>query len=124
MGVDSHTGAPERREIRALWTGLLLPPVAVMANLEIAYALVPGACSARNELPVHLVHLICLLLAIGGGLISWRRWSAMGRQWPGEEGGFAATARLLAVSGVLGGGFFALVILAQWLPSIWLDPCG
>src|SRR4051812_35746453 len=116
MGVDSSTRVAERREIRALWTGLLLPPVAFMANLELAYALVPSACSARNDLPVHLVHLACLLLALGGTLLSWRRWSAMGRRWPGEDGGFPASARFLAASGVLGGGYFVLVILAQWLP--------
>ncbi len=62
MTVDSRTDIPDARQIRALWVGLLLAPIAFLLNLETAYALVPTACSSRHELPVHVVHLACLLL--------------------------------------------------------------
>ena len=123
MTVDSRTAIPDAREIRALWTGLLLAPLAFLLNLEVAYALVPVACSARARVLVHLVHLVCLILAIAGALTAWRRWRAAGETWPGEAGGPIARSGFMAGLGVLLSGLFALVIVAQWIPSFMLSPC-
>jgi hypothetical protein len=121
--IDTRTEVPDAREIRALWTGLLLPPVAFLANVEFAYAVVPAACSAGTVVLVHLVHLLCLLLALVGGLVAWRSWRSAGAEWPGEQGGPLARSRFMAGSGVLGSALFALVIVAQWIPSFVLSPC-
>jgi len=123
MTVDSRTETPDARRIRALWFGLLAAPVAFLLNLEIAYALVPTACSSGTSLMVHLVHVLCLLLALAGGLVAWRIWNAAGVEWPGEQGGQIARTRFMAGSGVLGSALFALVILAQWIPTFVLSPC-
>jgi hypothetical protein len=123
MTVDSRTHVPDAKEIRALWVGLLLAPIAFLINLEAAYALVPTACSSRNGLPVHLVHLACLTLTIVGGVTAWGSWRAAGATWPAEEGGRLARSRFMAGIGVLLSGLFALVIVAMWIPSFILDPC-
>jgi hypothetical protein len=121
--VDQRTEVPDARTLKALWFGLLAPPAAFLLNLEIAYALVPTACASGTELMLHLVHLGCLLLALAGGLVAWRTWQAAGAEWPGEGGDRVARTRFMAGSGVLGTGLFALVILAQWIPSFVLSPC-
>jgi cytochrome c biogenesis factor len=123
MAVDPRTDVPDAKEIRALWTGLLLPPIAFLISLEVSYALVPAACSSGSELPVHLVHLGCLLLALIGGLIAWRWWKRQGATWAGEEGGPLARSRFMAGLGLLLCALFALVIVAMWIPSFLLDPC-
>jgi hypothetical protein len=123
MTVDRRTEIPDAREIRALWAGLLLAPAAFLLNLEVAYALVPTACSARNRLLVHLVHLICLLLAGAGLFTAWSSWRSSGEIWPGEEGGRLGRSRFMAGLGVLLSAMFVLVILAQWIPSFVLSPC-
>jgi hypothetical protein len=123
VGVDAGTRIPDARHISALWVGLLLPPVAVLADLTIAYALVPAACSARNTLPIHLVHGAGLMLVLAGGLTAWRTWRRLGGQWPGSEGGPEARSRLLAGVGVLFSGLCGLVILAFWIAVFLLDPC-
>jgi hypothetical protein len=123
MTVDPRTEIPDAGEVRALWAGLLLPPIAFLIDLEAAYALVPAACSSRNGLPVHLVHLVCLALALFGGITAWRWWKLQGAIWPGVEGTPLARSRFMAGLGVLVGGFFVLVILAMWIPSFVLDPC-
>jgi hypothetical protein len=123
MTVDPRTEIPDAREIRALWVGLLLPPIAFLIDLETAYALVPTACASRNELPVHLVHFACLLLAVLGGFTAWRWWKLGGATWPGEEGGPVARSRFMAGVGLLVSALFALVIVAMWIPSFVLDPC-
>jgi hypothetical protein len=121
--VDTRTDVPDASALRALWTGLLLPPAAFLLNLELAYALVPNACSSGNELSVHLVHLVCLALAVFGGVTAWRFWRRSGETWPGDEGGPVARSRFMAGLGFLTSALFALVILAQWIPSFMLSPC-
>lgn len=123
MTVDSRTDVPDARQIRALWVGLLLAPIAFLVNLEAAYALVPTACSSHQEIPVHLVHLACLLLALYGLVTAWRGWKVLGATWPSEEGDSLARSRFLAGTGLLVSAMFVLVILAQWIPSFMLDPC-
>jgi hypothetical protein len=123
MTIDSRTDIPDARQLRALWVGLLLAPTAFLINLEVAYALVPTACSTRNELPVHLVHLACLMLTLYGLLTARRCWKAVGATWPGEEGDPLARSRFMAGIGVLMSVFVALVIVADWIPSFMLNPC-
>jgi hypothetical protein len=123
MAVDPRTDVPDAPQIRALWVGLLLAPVAFLINLESAYALVPTACSSRTVLPVHLVHLACLLLTLYGLLTAWRCWKAAGGTWSGAAGDPLARSRFMAGVGLLVSGMFVLVIVAQWIPSFVLDPC-
>jgi hypothetical protein len=122
MTVDPRTDVPDQRQIRGLWVGLLLAPVAFLINLELAYALVPTACSSRNALPVHLVHAVCLLLTLYGLMTAWRRWRAAGSTW-GEAGDPLARSRFMAGTGLLVSAMFLLVIVAQWIPSFVLHPC-
>jgi len=121
--VDAYTGIPDSRRIAALWAGLLVPPLAFLANLEVGYALVPTACKAGNQGMIHLVHLVFLLLSLAAGLIAWRSWNTYGSEWSGAEGGPLARSRFMAGSGLTGSALFSLVIVAQWLPGFALTPC-
>jgi hypothetical protein len=123
MTVDPRTDVPDAPIIRALAIGLLLPPLAFLLNLESAYALVPTACHAGNVLPVHLVHLVCLALAVFGGVTALRCWRSSGRVWPGGAGGRLGRTQFLSGVGMLIALLFTLVIVAQWIPSFILDPC-
>jgi hypothetical protein len=123
MTVDPRTDLPDRRELTALWTGLLLAPVAFLLNLEVAYALVPTACEQRTRILVHLVHAVCLVLALVGTMTAWRMWRFTGEIWPGQSGGRLSRSRFMAGVGLFLSLLFVLVILAQWIPSFVLDPC-
>jgi hypothetical protein len=121
--TDPSTSIPDARHIRMLWGGLLLPPAAFLANLEIAYALVPVACAARGTLLLHLVNAASLAVAVAGGLIAWRSWNMVGRLWPDGEAGPIGRSRFLAAVGVSLAVLCVLVIVAQWLAVFLLDPC-
>jgi hypothetical protein len=123
VGVDPRTEVSDAAELRALWTGVLLPPIVLLIDLEVAYALVPRACASRNSLPVHLSHLICLALVLFAGITALRCWRALGSTWPGEDGSSVASSRFLAGLGLLLSALSALVIIAMWIPSFMLDPC-
>ena len=123
MAVDPRTDVPDKGTIRALWIGVLVPPIAFLINLEVAYALVPPACGARTLLWVHLAHLITLALAAYGGVIAMQAWRRSGATWPGDHGGRVSRTQFLAGLGALMGLMFVTVIVAQWIPSFILDPC-
>ena len=123
MTLDPRTDVPDAKELRALWLGLLLAPAAFLVNLEIAYAVVPHACSSGSRLLVHLVHAVCVVVAAAGALTALRMWRLTGQTWPGETGGRLARSRFLAGQGLFLSLLFVLVILAQWIPSFVLTPC-
>ena len=123
MAVDPRTDVPDKRIIRALWIGVLVPPAAFLFNLELAYALVPTACSARTVVLVHLVHLVSLAFTIFATVVALRAWRRSGASWPGGEGGRVSRTQFMSGMGILMGVMFALVIMAQWIPSFVLDPC-
>jgi hypothetical protein len=114
---------PDAAELRALWTGVLLPPIVLLIDLEVAYALVPAACARRNSFPVHLSHLVGLALVLFAGITALRCWKALGSTWPAEEGDSVASSRFLAGLGLVLSAFSGLVIVAMWIPSFMLDPC-
>jgi hypothetical protein len=121
----AHPGAKtlHARHGRALGAALFIPPIAVLANIEIAYALVPAACASRNTLALHLVNVASLALAMVGAATAWRSWRAEGIGLPEEDGSPLARIRFIAGVAVLLGGICALVIVAQWTAVFLLDPC-
>ena len=121
--IDTRTTVAERGRIAALWTGLLLAPTAFLANLELAYLMVPASCARGTALSLHLVHGVCLLVAIVGAVVAWRSRGAGGLQASDADGGPEAKARFLAGLGLAGSAFFALTIVAQWIPTLPLHPC-
>jgi hypothetical protein len=121
--TDTRTTLVEGGRIVTLWTGLLLAPVAFLVNLELSYLMVSPSCARGSALSLHRIHGACLLLALAGAVVAWRSWGAVGTGWPGEAGGPAARSRFLAGLGFAGSAFFALAILAQWIPTLTLHLC-
>ena len=88
------------------WAGVLGAPMIWFAQMTIAYALVPSACSARSAMPEHLVFAIALVLTAGAGLLSWRE-----------------RRHFLGSLGMLTSAFMFTVIAAQWIPVFVFHPC-
>jgi hypothetical protein len=110
---------------RMLWVGLLSGPAAWAVQLQTAYALASWACdSGTVALTLHLVSGACLLAAAGGAGVAWRNWQAAGG-WPSStDETTTGRTRLMALLGVMTGTLFSLVILAQWVAAMILDPCS
>ena len=84
------------------------------------YLLVHPACLKNDMTPLHVVQILCLAAALGGGLIAWQ---ALRRERAGEAGGRGDRSRFLAGLGVWTSALFALVIVAQAVPSFVLHQC-
>jgi nicotinamide riboside transporter PnuC len=121
------TESPEHlrtgRGIAVLWFAVLAGPLAWMLGLNAQYSLVRVACARDNMLYLHAVSILTLLLAASGGWVAWREWRRTGRAWPDEQGGTMARSRFMVALGLLGSALFTLAILAQWVASLFLNPC-
>jgi hypothetical protein len=123
MTADSDVRVHERRGIGALTVGLFLPAFAGMLHLQLAYMEVRHACHKESTAIFHLESAATLLLALIGGAVAYRAWAAAGGTGPAGDGDHDARSRFLGMVGLLLGGFFALAIVAQWLPVFFLSPC-
>ncbi|MBW3654468.1 MAG: hypothetical protein KY444_00045 [Gemmatimonadetes bacterium] len=121
--VEREGHLREPRRMAWLWFAVLAGPLAWMLGLNAEYGLVRVACDKDSLLGLHLVSIATLLLALAGGLVSWREWKHAGREWPGEEGGPTGRSRFMAALGLMASALFALVILAQWITNLFLHPC-
>jgi hypothetical protein len=99
--------------------GLFAGALAWFVNTEANYALAGRLCG-WNLPVVPLVSAAMLLLALGGGLVSWH---ALRLTWPAPEGRGGSPARLLAGAGIIAAALFATVILIQGAAGIVFDGC-
>jgi hypothetical protein len=118
--TDPRTEIVGARRLGALWAGILVAPAACAANLELGYLLVHPACLRNDMTPLHVVQILCLAAALEGGLIAWR---ALRREQTGVSGEAGDRSRFLAGLGVWTSALFALVIVAQAVPSFVLHQC-
>jgi len=58
--ADTDTSIPDARHITAQLTGMLLPPLATLAGMQVAYGVVDATCrTGRHDVPaVHVVRLV------------------------------------------------------------------
>lgn len=123
MSVDAHPWPKDGTPIFRLRAGIFLGPLAALGDLQIAYMLVSPMCEAGTTLPLHLVHAVMLLIALGGVLCGWSAWRWAGGGRPHSDAGRAARTRFLGLLGVMMSGLFALVVVAQWVGDFVLSPC-
>ncbi len=119
--LDSERRWTTGRAILALWSGVLLPPLAWVLHLNVSYALATLACQhARATLL--LTTGVSLAVAGVGGAIAWRVWSEIG---PGHEadGSVIGRSRFMGMGGVALAILFAVVIVVQTIPTLLFTSC-
>ncbi len=113
----------DSRTLLMLWAGVLLAPAAWIVHQQGSYYLVYWACRSGHMFVLHLWSAAMFLVAATGGYFAYRSWNRSGGGSPGEGGAAADRSRFLGLGGMIAGGLFALVILAQWTPMLLVDPC-
>ena len=106
-----------------LWLGFLLPPAAWAIQLQTVYLTSEYGCLKGDFMPNHLVSVFALLLCLIGGAISWRNWLETGKKWKSEAADPVSRSSFMAILGMLEAALFALLIFAQWLPTLFGVPC-
>ncbi|HSU96583.1 MAG TPA: hypothetical protein VLI40_05095 [Gemmatimonadaceae bacterium] len=116
----------------ALWFGFLCGPLAALSNEAIEYVLVAWSCGRFDSVSRILLHVVpaaLIVLCIIAALVGW----GIARAAGGEESGTAEDHRMHAARsnrafmGLVAVGLSALgalVILSQWIPVLYLNPCA
>ena len=107
----------------SLSLGLLLGPIAALANEEMIYVTDMWACGTGSQFAMHIVPLVCLAVAVGAGLLARADWRRVGRGTDDEAATIDSRSRFLALGGMAASALSALLILAQWLAIFVFGAC-
>jgi hypothetical protein len=126
----SGTASPDDRTRLTRWPGLLsltlgvvLGPIAVLANEELIYLTNAWACGTGNQPAMHIVPVICLLVALGAAFLAWMDWGRVGRGVEDEAATIDSRSRFIALAGMAISALSVLLILAQWLAIFVFGAC-
>jgi hypothetical protein len=104
-----------------LWLQFLGTPVLWLLFMQTAYSLQPFVCETQNRLPLYVAALIALVLSLANAAWACRH-SRVLRRNP-EQNETLKRAFLMARCGFWLSLLFSLLIAAQGLATIFMDPC-
>src|SRR4051794_816891 len=106
------------------WAAALAGPIAWFMDLEIIYALATHACTVGSRLSLHLATIGCLGAVVLAGATARVNWGYAGRRNPSDtDHGPEVQIAFLSLLGLMTASLFGVVIIAQWIAVITLDPC-
>jgi putative membrane protein len=109
-----------RNPLPSLWFGVLAGPLAWAIQLSALYALAVASCGGAGTAPLHVVSLLCLIVALLGFHTARRQLRSMRGE---EENPTIGARRMLALLGILLESLFVLVMIATWAAVFLLSPC-
>lgn len=122
------TGAPPaevgtRRSTILLWMLALGPPVVWAIRFALSYALVPLVCLADFIVVLHVITVVTLSTVLGLGWLSSRFWQSTRVTPEHVDDAVMKRARFMALFGMMSAALFTLVIIAEGLANVMIDPC-
>jgi hypothetical protein len=114
-----------RTSARRLWLAIALGPLAWLAYVQIAYALVPWACrhpGAAGRLGLYGAGAAVLAIAVVAVVLAWPAWRATDRA-TADDAPPAGRTRFMALTGIGSAALFVVVAIAGVLPLFLLAPC-
>lgn len=123
---------PHEYPLSLLWACVLVGPLAWALQLGSFYPLTHLACSNDATWFFHLITAVLIVLALVGTVLSWhylrlphhlsqetvltdRIADISKREIPSRQ--------FLAISGLALGIFFSVLMLMEWIPTLYLSPC-
>ena len=91
---------------RVVWIAAFAGPLAWFFDLTASWILTPGAYNHRPALSIHVISIVCALVAGAAGIVAWRR----------RDQGFVAHMAVFLAA------FSLLVILGMAVPKWMLAP--
>ena len=121
-----HGSSEPRRQLLALWIGILAGPLAWAALLQTNYVLSYVACEQRHSWMLHGASAAALVLVAGAAIAAWRASPPLGEEEHVGEGP-ARTSQLrrrwMGLAALALCAWFAIVIFATEIPVLVLHPC-
>lgn len=111
------------RRITAQWLAVVVPPLAAFAQQQISYSLVSLSCTKHAVALLHLPTLGMLTLVAVATVYSWREWAQRDHPPRPDDPHQPGSLRFFALLGLTMSGLSTIVVLAQWLPTLFVHPC-
>jgi hypothetical protein len=102
-----------------LWVGMLSAPIAWSIQFLIIYALVPHVCKVQREFSLHVTSAIFIVIGIVSGALAWRNLSLAQHSFEEERESILFLGRV----GIMTSAMFTLIMIAQVIPTFFIDPC-
>jgi hypothetical protein len=102
-----------------LWVGAVAAPIAWSIQFLIIYALVPHACKVGANKSLHITSVIFILIGVVAGILSWWNLGQKEHSFEEERESIIFMGRL----GIMTSALFTLIMLAQVIPTFFIDPC-
>jgi uncharacterized membrane protein YidH (DUF202 family) len=106
------------RALLLIWAALLIGPIAWAASLGTMFWLTDPACQGGSRNSIVITGVICVVLAIGSGLLAGYGSRRYAHDPQATDGG-----RFLLSLAKGGSAIFALVIALSLVPVAMLSPC-
>ena len=106
-----------------LWLTVLAGPIFWLCSFQAKFSWNTWSCASQTKSPLLLFALIAFLLTAGAGLAAWRVWRTLEKRPLDESADPLARSRFMAIGAMTFSVGFCLVILAQAIPDLILDPC-
>jgi hypothetical protein len=113
-----HSGSGKRQ-----WALLLGPIFAAYGQQQMAYGFVTWACSRNARVLVHVPTVLAIAVITVCAVGSMRTLQRVGTGWPDDGRSSIARARFMAWCSVTLCAFASLLVIAQWLPTLFIPPC-
>jgi hypothetical protein len=120
----STTRVPAEGFDRSLWLSVLGAPFLYLCHHELNYALVEWSCASGKHWILTAISALFLALLLGSAGVAWLDF----QRSPAPPDDAAPDVplnrhRLLASLGLMSAGLFFLLVLAQGIATVILDPC-
>jgi hypothetical protein len=102
-----------------LWTGMLAAPIAWAIQFLIIYALVPHVCKIGRGQSLHITSGLFIVIGFAAGVLAWRNLGQVEHSFEEERESILFLGRL----GLLTSAMFTLLMIAQVIPTFFIDPC-
>ena len=103
--------------------GIVGPAVAAFGHQQLSYALVEEACRRHAPALEQLPPVPALGITALAGIVAWRAWRRSAPTVSGGEDVTVGTDWFFGLVGLAMSGLAVTLILAQWLPTLFLHPC-
>ena len=107
----------------ALWWSLAAGFAAWGTDLGLSYILEQHSCSTGHHYVLHVISIVCFLLALSGFFVGFSELRALPHHAKEEGGSRFDRAHFQALLGVAFSLSFAVVIIAGSVPRWILSPC-
>lgn len=106
-----------------LWLTVFAGPVFWLVSFQAKLSWNTWTCAEQTNMPLFLFALTAFLLTAGAGLLASRQWHSLGANTPSDGGDPPTRARFMALGAVIFSIGFCLIIIAQAIPDLIIDPC-